>query len=195
MADEMSPSKTRDRREWVLALLDEHEARLSRFARRLVGEQAGDVVQHVFLRLCEQSPEELAGREARWLFTVCRNRATDLLRRRGRHEPLGDAAARLPETRPADPAELAEREDLYRRINALVDDLPLDEREALLLWLEGFRYGEIAEMIGRREGHVRVMIHRAIKRLRAYRVVRELIDEEPARLAAGGTPAQDSDHV
>jgi RNA polymerase sigma factor (sigma-70 family) len=174
-------SEAGDRRRWVTELLDEHEAPLTRFARRLTGDDhaAMDVVQHAFLRLCEQSPEELRGREAQWLFTVCRNRATDLLRRRGRHEPLGEKAAELPEPRPSDPAELTERDELHQRLSTLVDDLPLAQREVLLLWLEGFRNAQIAEMTDHREGHVRVLVHRAIKQLRNCREVRELIEEQP----------------
>ena len=176
----MDSSEACDRRAWVLALLDEHEAPLTRFARRLTGDDhaAADVVQHALLRLCEQSPGEIAGREAQWLFTVCRNRATDLLRRRGRQEPLGDQEAALPEPRPSDPAELTERDELFERLAALVDGLPLSQREVLLLWLEGFRNPQIAEMTDRSEGNVRVLVHRAIQQLRNHREVRELIEEQ-----------------
>ena len=69
-----------ERREWVLAVLDRYEVPLVRFARRLLRDEdaARDIVQHVFLRLCDQSPSELGDRVAQWLFTVCRNRARDL---------------------------------------------------------------------------------------------------------------------
>src|SRR4051812_47542733 len=72
------------RREWVLAALDQYEGRLLSYAQRLLGDpdQARDVVQFTFLRLCDQSPEEIDDRLAQWLYTVCRNRALDLLRGR-----------------------------------------------------------------------------------------------------------------
>ena len=74
-----------DRREWVLAALDQFEGRLTRYAQRLLGDldRARDVVQFVFLRLCDQSPEEIDDRLAQWLYTVCRNQAMDLLRGKG----------------------------------------------------------------------------------------------------------------
>jgi RNA polymerase sigma-70 factor (ECF subfamily) len=82
-----------DRREWVLAALDKYEGRLVRYARRLVGceDQARDVVQFVFLRLCDQSPEEIGERLAQWLYTVCHNRALDMLRGARREKVNGES--------------------------------------------------------------------------------------------------------
>src|SRR3954466_8617317 len=73
-------------REWVLAALDQYERRLLRYAQRLLGEadESRDVVQFVFLRLCDQSPDKIGDRLAQWLYTVCRNRAMDALRCRER---------------------------------------------------------------------------------------------------------------
>src|SRR5262245_61842836 len=83
-----------DRREWVLAALDQFERRLLRYAQRLTGnlDEARDVVQFVFLRLCDQSPDEIGDRLAQWLYTVCRNRAMDVLRSRGRNVGWDKAA-------------------------------------------------------------------------------------------------------
>src|SRR5215475_1393646 len=73
-----------DRREWVLAALD----RKAGFAR----DDARDVVQFVFLRLCDQSPDEIDDRLAQWLYTVCRNRALDVLKSNSREKANGRAA-------------------------------------------------------------------------------------------------------
>src|SRR5439155_5640299 len=80
-----------DRREWVLAALDQFEARLLRYAQRLLGnlDESRDVVQFVFLRLCDQSPAKIGDRLAQWLYTVCRNRALDVLRASGREKANG----------------------------------------------------------------------------------------------------------
>ena len=77
--------RERKRREWVLAVLDEFEGKLLRYAQRLLGnpDEARDVVQFVFLRLCDETPDNLDDRLAQWLYTVCRNRALDVLRGRG----------------------------------------------------------------------------------------------------------------
>ncbi len=65
------------RRQWVLAVLDRYEAPLVRYAARLLGDgdSAREAVQHAFLQLCERSPEDICGREAAWLFRICRNKA------------------------------------------------------------------------------------------------------------------------
>ncbi|MBL9082830.1 MAG: hypothetical protein JNK76_13535, partial [Planctomycetales bacterium] len=70
-------------RSWVLRALDEHEGRLTRYAHRLTGDvhAARDVVQHVFLQLCDHPPQSRNGQLTSWLFTVCHNRAMDVRRR------------------------------------------------------------------------------------------------------------------
>jgi RNA polymerase sigma factor (sigma-70 family) len=188
-----------DRREWVLAALDKHERRLTRYAERLLGDldQARDVVQFVFLRLCEQSPDQLDDRLAQWLFTVCRNRAMDVLRGNGKavgwdkaaaadgppfadHDVVGrrDLQSLVPPySRETDPADSAEQVDLHVLLRSLVDELPASQREALDLWAEGFSYLEISRITDRQEGHIRVLVHRGLKALREHPRVRALMDE------------------
>jgi RNA polymerase sigma-70 factor (ECF subfamily) len=152
----------------VLAVLDRYEAPLVRYAGRLLGDgdSAREAVQHAFLQLCERTAEELGGREAPWLFRVCRNKALDLIRLRQRQ--TGDSEADLAALvgREPDPAELAERHDLCSELARLVAQLPAGQREAIDLWCEGFSYREISHIAGQSEGNVRVLVHRAIKQLR-----------------------------
>ncbi len=164
----MKSSSLGERRRWVLSVLQQHEVPLLRFAVRLLGDEdaARDVVQFVFLRLCEQSPEQLRDRVAPWLFRVCRNKAIDVLRGRRRTEPLDDSRQALCDDRQPDPAEEVENRELHGRLGDLIDRLPQGQREAIALWSEGFSYREIAQMTDRSEGNVRVLAHRAIKRLR-----------------------------
>ncbi|MEQ8787786.1 MAG: sigma-70 family RNA polymerase sigma factor [Pirellulaceae bacterium] len=173
-----------DRRSWVLAALDRFEGRLVRYSARLLADEeaARDVVQHAFLRLCDQSPEKLAGREAAWLYTVCRNKALDLLRRqsqRGGSSPEGDEG-RLgaAESAEPNPAQLAEAEELHAVLHGLVGELPRSQREMVELWSQGVAYAEIAEITGVSVGNARVTVHRAIARLRNHPQVRRLLLEE-----------------
>jgi RNA polymerase sigma-70 factor (ECF subfamily) len=179
-----------DRRGWVLSVLQKYEVRLTRYAARLLGDEeaARDVVQHAFLRLCDRSPGELEDRVAQWLFTVCRNRAVDVLRVRGRTTSLDRVDARTHVAWEEDPAAVVERQELYRRVNVLVAGLPSGQREAVDLWTEGFTYGQIAEITGRTEGSVRVLVHRALKTLRRHALARQLLGE------AGATGEACSDH-
>jgi len=182
----MTPTELCDRRRWVLSVLDEHEARLMRYAARLLGDEeaARDVVQHAFLRLCDQSPNDLHGRVAQWLFTVCRNRAVDMLRARRQTVSLGEIDARASVSKEPDPAVAVERQELYGRLNGLVAGLPPSQREAVDLWTEGFAYRQIARITGHSEGNVRVLVHRALKTLRRHPLARQLLGD-----AAAGGPA------
>ena len=157
------------RRQWVLAVLDRYEAPLVRYAARLLGDgdSAREAVQHAFLQLCQRSPEEFHnGREAPWLFRVCRNKALDLIRLRQRQTGQSEADLAAVVGREPDPAELAERQDLCGELARLVAQLPAGQREAIDLWCEGFSYREISRIAGQSEGNVRVLVHRAIKQLR-----------------------------
>jgi len=175
----MTRTEPGDRRAWVLSVLDEHEARLTRFAARLLGDDdaARDVVQHAFLRLCDESPNRLRDRVAPWLFTVCRNRAVDMLRAQKRTGPLEKLSARAAVSKEPDPAVAVEKQELYRRLNQLVAELPANQREAVDLWAEGFSNAEIAQITGHSEGNVRVLVHRALKALRGHPLARQLLDE------------------
>lgn len=166
-----------DRRGWVLSVVDEYEGRLTRFAARMLGdeESARDVVQHAFLRLCDQSPSELHDRVAPWLFTVCRNRAVDVLRARERTVSLEQGDGRECASREQDPAAVVERQELYARLNALIVGLPPGQREAIDLWTEGFTYRQIAGITGRSEGNIRVLVHRALRALRRNPIAQRLV--------------------
>ena len=48
-------------------------------------DRARDVVQDTFIRLCQQDTAKVRDSLKSWLFTVCRNRALDLLRKRQTH--------------------------------------------------------------------------------------------------------------
>jgi len=183
------PDRRAERRQWVLDALDQFEGRLRRYAQRLLGsdDEARDVVQFVFLRLCDQSPAEIGDRLAEWLYTVCRNRALDVLRGRGgggvgwapptSHDwEVGEH--RPPYSREDDPADSAEQTELHALLRLLVEALPASQREALDLWADGFGYRQIAEITGRQEGHVRVLVHRGLKALREHPQVRELMDDK-----------------
>lgn len=164
------------RREWVLDAVRRYEASLVRYAWRLVGDEhtARDIVQHAFLRLCDQSPEELEGRMAQWLYAVCRNKAVDCLRSRKRAGAAGDFELPRCESKERDPADVAEQRDLVEQVGRLIADLPGGQREAISLWAEGLTYRDIAETLQTTEGNVRVLMHRAIKRLREHAMAQKL---------------------
>lgn len=175
-------------RQWVLTALQENESRLVRYAARLLRgdlEGARDVVQHAFLRLCDQSAEAVGDHVEKWLFTVCRNRALDLLRASGRLKSLEELERQglnghAGKTE-VDPATKAEEKELAEALRRMVEHLPAAQREALDLWIEGFSYREIAEIVSKQEGHIRVLVHRGLTNLRDHPRVRKWMQEPPKR--------------
>ncbi len=98
-----------------------------------------------------------------WLFQIARNTIANQRRGRRRHPqaPL-DAAALV-----ADPLDVeggvARRDEAAAAWNA-VGRLPADRRRALVLrFVEEMSTAEIAGILGRSEGAVRVLIHRALR--------------------------------
>src|SRR5262245_30690962 len=79
----------------VRTAVEQYQAQLLRYATRLTGdpERARDVVQDTFLRLMAQSPAEIDGHLAEWLFTVCRHRAFDVHRKEARMKNFDEGEA------------------------------------------------------------------------------------------------------
>jgi RNA polymerase sigma-70 factor, ECF subfamily len=99
----------------------------------------------------------------RWLFTIARRRLQDELRRRARRPEQLTAAP--PETATAGD-ELEAADELTRAL-ALVRRLSPDQADAVLLRIvAGMDVGQVAEVMGRSEGSVRVLVHRGLHRLR-----------------------------
>ncbi|QDU92692.1 RNA polymerase sigma factor [Lignipirellula cremea] len=161
----------------VLEALDRYELPLLRYAQRLLSDEglARDAVQHAFLQLCRQSPPIDSEKTGAWLYTVCRNKALDQRRRQGRNETLAEAQT-LPSADP-DPSQAAEQAELGQRLQKYLDQLPTAQREALHLWSSGCSYREIAQITSRREASIRVLVHRALVRLRQHPSVQNLLCE------------------
>lgn len=165
----MSREQLVSRREWVLSALDQYEGRLTRYAERLMGgdrDQARDVVQHAFLRLCDEAREVLRDHVGQWLFTVCHHRAVDLVRKQKRLEPFTNGDGAVCAGREPDPAATLETKDAYEHVRRLVATLQTKQQEAVNLWAEGFSYRQISQITGRSEGYVRVLVHRAFQEIR-----------------------------
>jgi RNA polymerase sigma factor (sigma-70 family) len=154
--------------DWLVAAAREYERPLLAYVRRLLrgDERSRDIVQDAFVQLCQQSPADLDGRLAPWLFTVCRRRVIDVLRKENRMSALSDTLD--PPTTTHDPAAQAETHDTANAILAKLGSLPPSQQEAVRLkFLQQFSYREIADVMGLSESHVGVLLHQAIKTLRA----------------------------
>ncbi len=154
---------------WVRTAVERHQGPLTIYAARLLGdaEAARDVVQETFLRLCSQPKDQLDGRLAEWLFTVCRNRALDVLRKEKRMSQLGDNQAGNRVSHDPGPTEVVERRESTARVLELLDALPPGQREVIRLKFQnGFSYQEISRISGYSVGNVGYLIHVGLKTIR-----------------------------
>ena len=165
----MSETKTSDRANWVGSVLAEYEQPLIRYAVRITGdaERARDVVQDVFVRLCDVDPGEMNGRMPAWLYTVCRNRALDVLRKDGRMQTVADKRIELSDAAKHEPSFVLERKETASRVGLIIDDLPANQREVLALRFEhDLSYRDIAAVTSLTVSNVGYLIHTAIRTLR-----------------------------
>ena len=158
-----------EHQDWARQALRDHEGPLLRYALSLTGdlESARDAVQDTFLRLFEQEPGAVDGRLAPWLFTVCRNRVLDRIRKEHRMSPLDDEqSGNLPAPEPT-PAASAEQSDHAAAVQRLLAGLPANQREVVRLKFQNqLSYEEIAAVTRLSVSNVGFLLHTALKTLR-----------------------------
>jgi RNA polymerase sigma-70 factor (ECF subfamily) len=156
-----------------------------RYCLRRVGdrEAAADAAQEVFARALKALPRTQIGSFRPWLFTIAHNVITDRHRQQARRPtpvPLEAAADRV------DPAPSLEEVTLVAEIRNSVHvylaQLPADQRAIVELRLADLSGQEVAAILGKSVGSVRIAQYRAFRRLR------ELID------AAGDDGVRDGAH-
>lgn len=154
---------------WIETIVDEYQGPLCLYAGRLLRDfdRARDVVQDVFLRLCKQEPRPEGRRLKAWLFTVCRNRALDVLRKEKRMTPLkadnGGASATLDRS----PDEALEQQEAESEMLAALGRLPENQKEVIRLrFQQGLSYKEISRVTDLTVTNVGYLIHTGLKRLR-----------------------------
>ena len=98
-----------------------------------------------------------------WLFQIARNAVAEHRRRTRRHPqaPL-EAAASVAD--PHDVEDAAVRRDATAAAIDAISRLPTERRQALILrFVDEMTTSEIAGILGRSEGAIRVLIHRALR--------------------------------
>ena len=161
---------------------------LLQYATRILGdrERARDVVQETFVELRRSERRQSDPAPAKWLFTVCRNRALNICRKEKRMTYLDEEILeRQPGREPA-PNERIEREEASSFLLRIVATLPPRQQEVLQLKFQNdLSYREISEITKLSVSHVGVLIHTALKTLHARHVeaARDFIPFKP-RLAS-----------
>jgi RNA polymerase sigma-70 factor (ECF subfamily) len=150
-------------------IYDRYAESIYRYLYRYLGDaaQAEDLTSEVFLKLLEVIGTRRAPREQLqgWLYRVAHNLAMDRFRRRSRRPMVA-----LNEELVADsdlPSITVEKRMDQQKLRVAIGQLTSDQQQVILLRFgEGFKVAEVAELMGKSQGAVKILQHRAIKRLR-----------------------------
>lgn len=172
---------TGDRRTFE-ELVHRYERELYNYLRHYLGdaEMAEDAFQATFLQVHLKVKQFEPGRKVRpWLYTIATNQAIDAQRRTRRHRMVslsrrgtdgedteaGSLADLLGSHEP-DPFDLLESAEQHKDIRKAVEQLPEQLREVLLLvYYQGLKYREAADILSIPVGTVKSRLHAAICKL------------------------------
>jgi RNA polymerase sigma-70 factor, ECF subfamily len=155
----------------IADLYREHHAHVRTFARRLLRDEASaeDLVQETFLAL-PSALRSYRGDSPLRSFVIgvaanhARHHVRAATRRRAAHERSAD-----PDLAPAStPEDRAERKELAESLERALDQLPDDQRTAIVLCeVEERSAAEAAKIVGAKEATMRTRVFHAKKKLRA----------------------------
>ena len=165
---------------WVHEAILAYESPLLRYALHFIRDpnRARDIVQDTFLQLCRNPKPELKQRMPQWLYTVCRNRAIDVIRKESRVKQMpeldnqaGRPQALEPIAQTPLPSQSIEASEAATGLLKQIATLPDRQQEVLRLKFHGdLSYKEIAEVMGLTSTNVGFILHTAISKLRQQMV-------------------------
>lgn len=168
-------------REYYAQLVYRYERELFTYLRRYLGnaEMAEDVFQATFLMVhlkCEMFEE---GRSFRpWLYTIATNKAIDVSRHNKRNKAVSLDATRdredtdagalndLLESSEDDPADTLSQTERTQAVRTALEQLPESMMSVIqLIYYQGMKYREAADVLNVPVGTVKSRLHAAIARL------------------------------
>lgn len=132
-----------------------------------------DITADVFVKLAEH-PEILEDRDENgvraWLFTVARNKVIDHFRKLGRNmqqvEMEEEIFEIVTQDEPGYLEQLSKNEEVQLML-AAVEDLSPEEKEIITLrFNDDMQFAEIADVLGKSEGAVKMTLYRAFEKLK-----------------------------
>src|SRR5215471_9898309 len=160
--------QTADAGLWFQGVVSRYEGPLVRYATGITGdlEQARDVVQDAFLRLHSQNGDRPDNVQA-WLYTVCRRRALDILRKENRMRALDESSTAVCQCPVAEPTSAIEQQETEHQLLRSLAELPVNQQEVVRLKFQhDLSYRDIAAVTGLSTSNIGYLLHMAVKRLR-----------------------------
>lgn len=159
------------------SLVERYQGAVYNLAYRLLGDPAAaeDATQEAFISAFRAIARFEGGNVRSWLLRIVANECKDELRRRQRRSVVSldtvsedrDTPMDIADPSPGAP-EVLEMHEFGARFQALLLQLPFDQRRAILLVdVYEYRYEEVADITGESLGTVKSRIHRGRERLRS----------------------------
>ncbi|MGH8524780.1 MAG: sigma-70 family RNA polymerase sigma factor [Gammaproteobacteria bacterium] len=172
------------------ALYDATAGRVFALALRIMGQRndAEEITEDVYLQVWQQAgaydPER--GTIMSWLYTICRSRAIDSLRRRKAEEiPLSPEPDDVAQG--ADPLDVLSGLEEHSHVRAALEALSVNERQMLVLsYFKGFSHQEIADYTATPLGSVKTVLRRAMQLMKEQLMAVEARAMWPRREHWGG---------
>ncbi len=131
-------------------------------------EQAEDIVQDVFVKICEKNVAFTSKSSLKsYLYQAVKNNITNTFRKQEVHRKFKDWIRNKPEEEKIFFQTMIE-EDSYRILFQAIDKLPDRPREVILLSLEGMKNQEIADFLSISLNTVRTHKAKALKLLKNH---------------------------
>jgi RNA polymerase sigma-70 factor (ECF subfamily) len=150
-------------------IYDQYAGPIYGYLYRYLGDahQAEDLTSEVFLRLLQALNTRRGPRERLlgWLYRVAHNLAMDWFRQQAKRTsmPLDTELVADEDPPPIQVEAMMDHELLRGAIRSLAPD---QQQVILLRFGEGYKLAEVARFLGKTEGAVKSLQHRAVKRLR-----------------------------
>jgi RNA polymerase sigma-70 factor (ECF subfamily) len=150
-------------------LYDMHVDRVYRNIYYRVGNEADaeDLTQQVFFKAWQAIDryKKMASPFIAWLMTISHNLVVDFYRTR-KDKAYLEAEVLADDSTP-NPERAAEASFEQQRLRRAILQLGGDEQQVVILrFIEGFEFSEIASLLKKKEGNIRVILHRALVKLR-----------------------------
>ncbi len=136
---------------------------------KVKSEDASDLCEDIFLKAWEmlhQYKQQQQVSFRAWLFTIARNIVIDYYRKNRETVSL-EVAAELPSS--DERMEPEWQVDLTLNVEQLrtgIQQLSEEQQQVVLLrYMEDFSYAEMSDVLGKTEGAIRIIVHRALKEL------------------------------
>jgi RNA polymerase sigma factor (sigma-70 family) len=163
-----SSSKHWDEADFRVVFL-EHYTRIVGILVRVLGDRspAEEVANDTFWRLYRQPSLQIDGNVGGWLYRTATNLGIDALRAAGRRRQHEEAAGRLVHQGTAtDPLDDVLREEICRRVRAVLAAIKPAQAQLLILRASGLSYKELAEALDVKMSGIGTMLNRAEEEFR-----------------------------